>query len=104
MPQVDWFWTWGGRSFGYREADALFSYEGRHVGQFAEGEEIYGHDGAYLGEVRNVSRLITNLSKKAWRRGGFSPMAGRGLDQHTDMTAKDMPNGFKDFPVPGLFV
>jgi len=32
------------------------------------------------------------------------PMVGRGLHQQTDTTAKNMPDGFKDFSVPGLFV
>jgi hypothetical protein len=47
---MDWFWNWGGECFGYRDGDSLFSYFGKEVGRF-DGEEIYGSNGRYLGEV-----------------------------------------------------
>src|SRR5579863_955264 len=62
--------TWGGKSFGYREGDNLWTHHGRHVGRF-DGDEIYGPDGAYLGELRNKNRLITNIGKKGRRMSGF---------------------------------
>jgi hypothetical protein len=48
MVSIDWFWTCAGECFGYREDNALFTYDGRQVGRFAEGDEIYGRDGRYL--------------------------------------------------------
>ena len=46
----EWYWTWSGECFGYREGDRLFAYHGLQVGQF-DGDEVYGADGRYLGEV-----------------------------------------------------
>ncbi len=102
--EVEWLWTWGGESFGYRNQDALYSHEGTQIGRFAEGDEIYGQEGNYLGEIRTTGRLITNLSKNKWRRQSFLPRAGRGFEQKTDAIAKDIPEGFKDFPAATRFV
>jgi 4-fold beta flower protein len=96
--QFEWLWTWSGKCLGYRNQDDLYSYKGRHIGHFAEGDEIYGHDGSYLGEVRTTGRLITNLCKYKWRRRAFSPLVGRGFEQKTDMIGKNIPEGFTDFP------
>lgn len=60
---MDWFWTWGGECFGYRSDDKLFTYHGRQAGRFY-GDEVYGSDGRYLGEIKNENRLITNSGKK----------------------------------------
>ncbi len=60
---MDWFWNWGGECFGYRDGDSLFTYFGREAGRF-DGEEIYGSNGRYLGEVMSDNRLITSRSKK----------------------------------------
>ncbi len=98
--EVEWLWTWSGESFGYRNQDALYSYEGTQVGRFAEGDEIYGQEGDYLGEIRSTGRLITNLSKNKWRRQSFLPTAGRGFEQKAHAIAKDIPQGFKDFRAP----
>jgi hypothetical protein len=54
---MDWFWNWGGECFGYRDGDNLFTYFGREVGRF-DGEEIYGSNGRYLGEVMSDNRLM----------------------------------------------
>lgn len=64
---MDWMWTWGGKCFGYRDGDSLFSYRGQEVGRF-HGNEIYGPNGRYLGEVINSNRLITNRAKRGWIR------------------------------------
>ena len=98
--QFEWLWTWSGKCFGYRNQDALYSYKGRQIGRFAEGDEIYGQEGNYLGEIRTAGRLITNLSKHRWRRSGFLPMVGRSFEQKTDTAAKNIPDGFTDFPAP----
>jgi hypothetical protein len=37
---MQWLWTWGGVSFGYREGDNLWTHDGRHVGRF-HGIEVY---------------------------------------------------------------
>ncbi len=59
---MDWFWTWGGECFGYRRDDKLFTYHGLQVGRFY-GDEVYGSDGRYLGEIKSEKRLITNGGK-----------------------------------------
>jgi len=97
---MEWLWTWGGVSFGYREGDNLWTHDGRHVGRFHE-EEIYGVDGSYLGELRNKNRLITNLGKKNWRRSSFAPYANRvGYVPYTDYVGYLMYVGYEDFPGP----
>ena len=73
---MEWLWTWGGVSFGYRDADDLWTHGGKHIGRFCD-DEVYGPDGAYLGELRNKNRLITSLSKKGLRRPPFVPYANR---------------------------
>lgn len=71
---MQWVWTWGGQCFGYRDGDHLWTHDGRHVGRF-DGDQVYGRgDGSYLGVVMSNDRLITNTSKKSWRRGGLGRM------------------------------
>jgi len=31
---MQWLWTWGGASFGYKDGDDLWTHDGRHVGRF----------------------------------------------------------------------
>ena len=69
-------WTWGGISFWYRDGVNLWTHDGRHLGQF-HGDEVYGPDGWYLGEIKGKDHLITNISKKGCRRGVFAPYAPR---------------------------
>ncbi len=94
------FWTWSGRYVGYRSSDDLFGADGRQMGFFAEGDEVYGSSGEYVGEVRGGNRLITNLKKQAWRRGGFTPRTLRAAPSHRDVVAKEMLPGYQDFPLP----
>jgi len=100
------FWSWRGRYVGYRSFDCLFGHNGRQIGYFAEGDEVYGCAGDYLGEVRGDSRLITNLSKKAWTRKSLIPRKSvipRFLQKfpgHHDVNAKEMLSGYEDFPAP----
>ncbi len=100
MVDLNNFWTWSGRYVGYRLSDDLFSYDGRQVGYFAEGDEVYGCTGDYMGEIRSGNRLITNLSKKAWTRRGLMPRVLKSSPGHRDMNAKEMLPGYEDFPVP----
>ena len=94
------FWNWRGRYVGYRSSDCLFGYDGRQLGYFAEGDEVYGCAGDYLGEVRGDSRLITNLSKKAWTRKKVTPRSLNSSPGHHDVNAKEMLAGYEDFPAP----
>jgi hypothetical protein len=97
-----WFWTWGGECFGYRRNDGLFTYTGREVGRF-HGEEIYGRDGCYLGEVRNDRRPITNCAKKNRVRGSFAPRLGGSYARYVNYVGYVMYAGYEDFPGPSEF-
>jgi hypothetical protein len=94
------FWNWSGRYVGQRLSDGLFCYDGRQVGYFAEGDEVYGCAGEYMGEIRGGNRLITNLSKKAWTRKGLTPRCLKGSPGYRDLDAKVMLAGYEDFPFP----
>jgi hypothetical protein len=97
---MQWLWTWGGISFGYREKNNLWTHDGRHVGRF-HGDDIYGSDGSYLGEIKSKDRLITNLSKKHWRKPSFSPFARRiGYVRYVNYVGYVMYVGYEDFPAP----
>ncbi len=97
---MEWLWTWGGTSLGYRDGDNLWTHDGRHVGRF-HGEEVYGPDGYYLGELRNKNRLITNLSKKTWRKSPFARYANRGgYAPYANYAGYVMYAGYEDFPGP----
>ncbi len=100
LSNIDWFWTSGGKALGYREADALFSCEGHQIGHF-RGDEIYGRDGSYLGEVARTGRLVTQLNKLRWRKSGFFPSTAKPLDPPGDVTSEHVVGGFRDFKVPG---
>lgn len=97
---MEWLWSWGGRCIGYRIGDSLFTCEGRQLGQFGEGDEIYGSNGDYLGEIRGGDRLITNLSKVAWKRGAFAAGVSKILTERSEASAKQLPVGFQDFSLP----
>jgi len=98
---MQWLWTWGVESFGYREGDELWTYNGRHVGRFDGDEEVYGRDGRYLGEVMSNDRLITKTSKKSWQRGGFGQYGSRGAyARSANYAGYAMYKGHEDFPSP----
>ena len=95
-----WLWTWGGESFGYREGDQLRTHDGRDVGRF-HGDEVYGVDGQYLGELGDGGRLITRQSKLAHRKSTFSPHMDRmARMQRIDRIGRMMRIGCEDFPSP----
>lgn len=96
---MDWMWTWGGKSFGYRSGESLFSYKGREVGRF-HGDEIYGPDGRYLGEVMNGNRLISNRAKRGWVRSSFAPRLGGASARYANYAGYAMYAGHDDFPDP----
>lgn len=104
MEDVNFFWNWGGRYVGYRSSGCLYGCDGRQVGYFAEGDEVYGCSGDYMGEVRGDNRLISNLSKKAWTRRSVTPRLLRSSPGHRNVTAKEMLAGFEDFPTPLQYV
>jgi len=94
---MEWLWTWGGKSFGYRDGDDLWTQDGRHVGKFYE-NEIYGSDGKYLGEVMEDNRLITYSSKNI-RNSAFTPFASRvGSVKRVNFVGYVMLVGYRDFP------
>lgn len=99
---MEWFWTWGGKCFGYRRDDKLFAHHGLQVGRFHD-DEVYGSDGSYLGEIRNGNRLITHQGKKGWRKGAFGPVMGGSYGPYADYAAYAMYGGYEDFPSPDRF-
>ncbi len=90
-----WLWTCGGKCFGYRDGDDIWSYSGYQVGRF-QGDEAYGPDGCYLGELMNGDRLIANRSKTSWRGSSFAPWARRGA--YADYAGYATYAGYGDFP------
>ena len=93
-------WTWGGVFFGQRDGDELWTHDGRHVGHFYA-KEVYGPDGLYLGEIKSDNRIITCLSKKSKRKGGFAPHANRmGYVPYANYVGYVMYAGYEDFPSP----
>ena len=94
-------WTWGGTYFGRREENSLFTHNGVEVGQF-HGDEIYGEDGRYLGELKS-GKLVTNTSKTSQRRSGFSPRSRMGYIASMDYVGSVMYAGYDDFPDPNSF-
>lgn len=94
---MEWLWTFGGRSFGYKDGDNLWTQDGSHVGKFY-GDEIYDSNGEYLGEIKNKNRLITRSSKNS-KKSGFSPHASRvGYVARVDYVGNVMIAGYEDFP------
>jgi hypothetical protein len=99
---MDWFWTWGGECFGYRREEKLFAYHGRQVGRFY-GDEVYGSDGRYLGEIKSEKRLITNRGKKGWVKSSFGPVLGGSYARYANYAGYAMYAGYEDFPSPDEF-
>jgi hypothetical protein len=93
---------YGGEYFGWIDDNSLFTKDGRHVGEVEFNKQIFGRDGAYLGELRG-DRLLTNIGRKGTsRRFGFSPCMtilpprlspGR-------LPPLDLPDGYEDFSLP----
>ena len=92
-----WLWTCGGKFFGYRLDDALFTYGGNQAGQFAEGDEIYNSAGTYIGELRLCNRLVTNVSKRTWCRKPFVSQVGPSFRRSADLEGIQLRPGFEDF-------
>jgi hypothetical protein len=93
------FWNCRGSYVGYRASDGLFNMNGRQLGYFAEGNEIYGCHGGYLGEVRGLDRLITNPKKKAWARTASVPCVLQHSVGHRDQGPVELSPGYEDFPL-----
>jgi hypothetical protein len=96
-------WTWGGTYFGYRDSDALWTHDGYLVGQF-HGAEVYGSDGAYLGEIEDSDRLITKISKHSYRRGSFTVRQRGARGVRGAHGSRGMRGGYEDFPDPDNLV
>ena len=68
------------------------------------GDEVYGADGSYLGEVRNEKRLITHRSKSNRRKPPFALKARRGsYARYANYAGYAMYAGYEDFPGPDEF-
>ncbi|XUW93645.1 hypothetical protein OH764_36475 (plasmid) [Burkholderia sp. M6-3] len=97
---MDWLWTWGGKSFGYRDGDDLWARDGRNVGRFV-GDEVFAPDGTYLGEMMGTSRLITCEAKMGRRTTGFHPQDRRIVHTvYPDYSAYPTDAGYQEFPAP----
>jgi hypothetical protein len=99
---MDWFWTWGGECFGYRHDDRLFTYHGTQAGQFY-GDEVYGANGRYLGEIMSENRLITHRGKKGWVKSPFAPLRYGSYAPFANYVGYVMYVGYEDFPSPDEF-
>lgn len=97
-----WMWLWGGKCFGYRSRNSLFTFHGLHIGSF-RGNVIFAADGTYLGEVFHEKRLITKVSNKCLQHDGFSPSLGKGKDSRKNAPSLPFPKGYEDFPDPESF-
>jgi hypothetical protein len=97
---VEWLWTWGGTSFGYRDEKELWTYDGRHVGHFRD-DEVYGPDGFYLGELMDGDRLIVDPDKKSKHNEGFNLLPGRQSPRLVfGRKSLRMPDSYHAFPRP----
>jgi hypothetical protein len=94
-------YTWSGVHFGYRMKDSLFTHHGAQVGNFV-GEEVYGPDGVYLGEIKN-GRLVTHQAKKSKRWNTFIPQHGKGQREQNRQSEEPMYMGYEEFPHPKTF-
>jgi hypothetical protein len=94
-------YTWGGTYFGQRQGDSLITLHGVEAGQF-HGDEIYGSNGQYLGELKD-GRLITRTEKGSLSRGGFMPSSHGREAGYTGYGGWAMLNGYEDFPGPDSF-
>ena len=95
-----WLWTCGGACFGYRSGNSLHTHDGLEVGRF-DGNEIYGPDGSYLGELSGPdagARLITNCYKRSLTGKAFIPGTSRGYDLPDRQIARPIYSGHEDFP------
>jgi hypothetical protein len=95
-------WIWSGSYFGYREDDLLWAYHGRLVGKF-HGDDVYGADGSYLGEIRNADRLITKTSKKNKRAGAFGVRQRGSRGIRGTRGSRGPIGGYEDFPSAETF-
>ncbi len=93
------FWNWRGIYIGYRLNDSLFSSDGRQLGLFYEGDEVYACDGHYLGEIRSRDRLISNTAKKWWMRSFVKPSVRKQVPGYANATPNEMLASFEDFSI-----
>jgi hypothetical protein len=91
-------YTWSGAYFGLRVKDGLFTSDGTEVGRF-QGDEIYDHDGRYLGELKE-GRLVTHQAKKSKCWVPFTPSRRRPHTPQVDLRPKVLYTGFEHFPDP----
>ena len=99
---IRWVWTVSGRSFGFIQDACLYTHDGRNVGRLVGGgEEIYGLDGRYLGEVFNYNALIVVDDRRGWEEDPCSaePLLKAQI-RWADRAALPMQEGWSDFSHP----
>jgi hypothetical protein len=100
---MEWLWTWGGTCFGYRVDNQLWTHDGKHVGNF-QGDEIFGSNGRYLGEIMNGNRLIKCLNKRNQQGYSFTPYGRRAAYvKFVNYVGYVMYAGYEDFDDPSSF-
>jgi hypothetical protein len=82
--------------------DDLFTHNGHHAGKFY-GDEVYGADGRYLGEVKNENRLITHTGKTGWTKFSFGRLSVGSYARYANYAGYAMYAGYQDFPSPARF-
>jgi sporulation protein YlmC with PRC-barrel domain len=75
---------------------------GIEVGRFY-GNEVYGADGTYLGELKD-DRLPIHQAKKSRRQISFRPERKKCRTEHRDQDGSVVLVGYEDFPKPDRFL
>jgi hypothetical protein len=97
-----WVWTLSGKSFGYIQDAALYTYDGRNVGRLVGGgEDIYALDGTYLGEVRNWCGLVVDPAKAEWTDEPARPEPSLQAVHPWPDREPLLTDDLLDFPHPG---
>jgi hypothetical protein len=60
--------------------------------------EVYGPDGAYLGEIRDSDRLVTRVTSGHKRGPRYNPRQRGARGVRGTRGARGMPGGCEDFP------
>lgn len=98
---IQWVWTWGGKSFGYRHGELLYTYLGVQAGRLY-GDSVFARDGRYLGELIG-DRLIGNPKVHTLVRPPFKPRVSACHPNRADVLPQAISAGYADFPGPEQF-
>lgn len=84
-----------GYSGGYLVEGALWNVNGVKIGVFHK-NEVYGHNGLYMGELRN-GRLSMNLRKIEKRKGGFVKIRRKRFSRAPRIAPIVVPKHYRHF-------